>query len=143
MRSFLKYGLIFIAPLAFQACSINKFDKLGNRIGKWKSYWDEKQLQSKGKYKAGWQKGVWKYYNQEGYLAQKQTHHKDKTIEIVYYYPNGHIESTGKAKIQLDEKGNIHFFWYDKWLFYNADGSFKTEKYYLEGQAMEGEEYTK
>ncbi len=69
-----------------------------------------KQIQSRGKYKKGWQKGVWKYYDQQGHLAQKQTHHKDKTIDIVYYYPNGKIESYGKARIKLDEKENIHFF---------------------------------
>jgi antitoxin component YwqK of YwqJK toxin-antitoxin module len=135
--------LFLTVPLIFQACRINKFDKLGNRTGKWKSYWNEQQLQAKGKYKAGWQKGVWKYYDQQGQLAQLQKHHKDKTIEIVYYYPNGQIESTGKARIQLDDMGNIQFFWYDKWLFYNTNGSLKTEKYYLEGQAMEGEEFTK
>jgi antitoxin component YwqK of YwqJK toxin-antitoxin module len=127
----------------FGACAINKFDKQGNRVGKWKSYWDDQQIQAIGKYKAGWQKGVWKYYDQQGNLSQTQRHFKDKTIDIVYLYPNGKIESRGKAKIQIDEQGNIQFFWFDQWLFYNADGTLKNEKYYLEGQAMEGEEYTK
>jgi hypothetical protein len=138
-----KLLLFLFCTIALKACTINKFDKQGNRIGKWKIYWNDKQIQSKGKYKKGWQKGVWKYYDQQGHLVQKQTHHKDKTIDIVYYYPNGKIESYGKARIKLDEKENIHFFWYDQWLFYHADGTLKTEKYYLEGQAMEGEEFTK
>ena len=131
------------AFLLLNACAINKFDKHGNRIGKWKSYWDDKKVQAVGKYKKGWQKGVWKYYDQAGHLAQKQRHYKDKTIDIVYYHSNGNIESRGKAKIQVDEKGNIHFFWFDKWLFYDVNGNLKTEKYYLEGQAMEEENYTK
>lgn len=64
-------------------------------------------------------------------------------MDITYYHENGIIESQGKAKIHVDEIGNIKFFWFDKWLFYNEDGSYKSEKYYLEGQAMEGEELTK
>jgi antitoxin component YwqK of YwqJK toxin-antitoxin module len=137
------YFVLFIFVIILQSCAINKYDKQGNRKGKWKIYWDDTQLQSQGKYKEGWQKGVWKYYDQQGHLAQKQTHHKDKTIDIVYYFPNGKIESKGKARIKEDEKGDIQFFWYNQWLFYNADGSFKTEKYYLEGQVMEVEEFTK
>ncbi len=82
-------------------------------------------------------KGVWKYYDQQGNLAQKQMHFKNKTMDITYYHPNGNIESKGKAKINVDKKGNIHFFCFDKWLFYNADGTLKQEKYYLEGQALE------
>lgn len=143
MFSVLKYTFIPLAALLLQACKINQFDRHGNRKGKWISYWNDTQIQAKGKYKAGWQKGVWKYYDQQGQLRQKQIHHKNKIIDITYYHANGFIDSQGKAKIHVDDNGNIQFFWFDKWLFYNPNGTLKAEKYYLEGQAMESEELTK
>ena len=49
--------ILFVAHVfILGACTINKFDKQGNRIGKWKNYWDDKQIQAIGKYKKGWQK---------------------------------------------------------------------------------------
>jgi antitoxin component YwqK of YwqJK toxin-antitoxin module len=143
MKVAFKIFVVCMQLLILLACGVNKFDKQGNRKGKWKSYWNNQQVQAVGKYKNDWQKGVWRFYDEQGRLIQKQKHYKDRTMDIFYYYPNGSIESTGKAKIKYDEKGNIQYFWYNKWLFYNADGSFKTEKYYLEGQVMEEEQLTK
>lgn len=132
-----------LLPLALLSCGINKFDKQGNRKGKWKSYWNDQQIQAIGKYKKGWQKGIWKYYNINGDLEQVQVHRSDKTISITYFYPNGNIESKGEAKIVVDEKQNIQYYWYGIWTFYHLDGSIKNQKHYLEGQAMEEENLTK
>ncbi len=124
--------LLFFPPLLSYSQKTNRF-KNKNQHGKWITYHDSAKtsVDAIGRYKKGYQKGVWKYYSEQGFLDKKEIHRFGK-IKISYYFPSGKIKKQGKAKIVVEEK-IIHFFFYGDWYVYDSIGTLLKKQFYKEG----------
>lgn len=68
---------------------VKTFDSNSELTGKYKSWFDNKQIDSEGMYSNGAKIGVWKYYHFNGLLATKQYYTKGKLMKNVFYDETG------------------------------------------------------
>lgn len=87
---------------------INRFDRNGNRQGKWKFFYDDGNLQLEGFYRNDLRHGFFKQYSREGVLLSVLKFEEGKlvadapelvTLDLRYdYYPSGKVKSVGSYK---------------------------------------------
>lgn len=119
---------------------INRTDKHGERHGKWKHYWDKKNVQRKGKYKHGLEVSSWKHYDLNGTLTKIETYNKARdTIFTSTYFPNKKIESKGQALLVYEKDSAIHYYWQGLWFYFNEAGDTTKKVWYEKGTAIKQE----
>jgi antitoxin component YwqK of YwqJK toxin-antitoxin module len=118
-KSFFTLSIIFLLLFAITANGqgkINQFDLNGKRTGVWKKYYTNKNIRYQGKFKAGKEIGIFKYYSA---ISSKhpiviKTFNANNTIATVKFYSvEGVLESTG----EMQGKNRI-----GKWLYFQPDG---------------------
>lgn len=87
--------------------------KNGLRDGVWEDYFDNGQLYSKGLYVNGEQEGLWEYYFDNGDLKTRVSYKNGKADGLwEWFYSNGQISATGQYK-NGKEDGVFEHYWYD------------------------------
>jgi hypothetical protein len=114
----------------------NKFNKQGERTGKWVIYIDEqKKIKSmEGKYSHGKSVGKSLYYSNNGTLERKEIS-RFKKIKTTFYYPNLNIKLKGNARI--DNIDTLHYYFYGKWKSYNEQGGLEKISIYQKGKLIQ------
>jgi hypothetical protein len=124
----LLFFLFIISTTLFSQGKINRV-KNKERQGKWITYHDStKTIEQTGRYKNGNQKGVWKFYDENGKISKKEIY-RSRKIKLFYYYPNGKIKKQGKAKYIENEKV-LHFYYYGTWYTYDSTGILTKKQVY-------------
>ena len=116
----------------------NKFDKQGQRHGRWITYHDSTKTTavSKGRYRHGKECRTWKYYTHEGIVYKKEKYRrKNNTIVTTFYHPNGKIQSKGIAKM-VEETDGTHYYWEGEWEYYSQEGKPIKTVLYKEGKQV-------
>lgn len=139
----MKPGLIFLfflfLHLEFSGQRINRLNRKGERTGKWITYIDEsKKLKSfEGRFRNGKAIGKNYFYNNDGMLERREVIGFRK-LKTCFYYPNGKIKMTGKARLEnLPDK--LHYYFYGKWNFYSDSGALIKYYYYNKGELVKTE----
>lgn len=130
----------FILLFQFVFCvgysqSINKYNKHGERTGKWVTYIDDtKKIKSmQGRYRNG--KSVGKnYYYSEGVLERREIC-RFKKMKTTFYYPSGKIKRKGNARID-NTKTEIHYYFYGTWKSYKENGELEKIATYQKGKLI-------
>jgi len=97
--------------------------KNGQAHGYWILYDNNKNIKKTSRYENGSLREILRYYS-NGNIKELSMPETDKIRLITRYYKNGNIESEGKMIISSN--GNEAF--YDRWIWYNSDGTIKKEK---------------
>ena len=91
-----------------------KLDKNGKRTGKWKYYYQNRQLKALGKYKQGKKEGKWKYYHDYGFLQNAGKYKNgEKTGKWKSYHENGQLRTISEYR-----NNTLN----GKYRYYNEDG---------------------
>jgi len=113
---------------------MNQYIKVSKNVqkrhGKWKEEYptNEGTLVAVGKYKRGEKVGVWKTYFDDK-LYQKESIRKDIT-KIRRYFPAGTIMEKGQTKLEISQNER-HWFYSGAWKYYDDKGNLLyTKKYY-------------
>lgn len=128
--------LLFFQIITINLFSQNKFNKQGERTGKWLIYIDEqKKIKSmEGKYSHGKSVGKSLYYSNNGILERKEIS-RFKRIKTTFYYPNQNIKLKGNARI--DNIDTLHYYFYGKWKSYNEKGKLEKISIYQKGKLIQ------
>ena len=95
---------------------INQFDVNGKRTGVWKKFYNNKRIRYQGKFEAGKEIGVFKYYSalsSEHPTVIKTFKKNSNLANVKFFTTKGILESEGEMK----GKNRI-----GKWLYYQQDG---------------------
>ncbi len=118
---------------------MNQYIKVGEksqkRHGKWKEEYptNEGILIAIGKYKKGEKVGIWKTYFDDK-LYQKESIRKDIT-KIKRYFPTGSIMEKGQTKLEISQHER-HWFYSGAWKYYDdQENLLYTKIYHKEGKA--------
>lgn len=139
------YFLYLFLIVCVSACKLNRFDKKGERHGKWEFYYDDAkaQVSSTGKFKHGLQIKLWKHYDNEGNLQKTENFDwKKKIITTRTYFPSGKMQSIGEATI-VENPTELHYFWYGEWKYYSEEGKHIKSCFYYGGNLIGCEEKSK
>ncbi len=133
------FFLLFSPPL-FSQHKINQY-KHKERQGLWITYHDsaKTKINDIGRYRKGYQRGCWKYYNEVGNLMKKDRY-IFRTSFTKLYHENGKLKSKGKSKLVVTEK-LVHYFYYGKWLQYDSLGELAKEEWYDNGKLIKEKKY--
>lgn len=114
----------------------NKFNKRGERTGKWIIFIDEqKKIKSmEGKFNNGKPVGKSLYYSNNGILERKEIC-RFKKIKTIFYYPTQNIKLKGNARI--DNLDTLHYYFYGKWKSYNEHGELEKISIYQKGKLIQ------
>jgi antitoxin component YwqK of YwqJK toxin-antitoxin module len=130
--------LLLLFTLSCQT-KMNQYIKVGEksqkRHGKWKEEYptNEGTLVAIGKYKKGEKIGVWKTYF-DNKLYQKESIRKDIT-KVKRYFPTGSIMEKGQTKLEISQNER-HWFYSGAWKYYDdKENLLYTKKYYKESKA--------
>jgi len=126
------FASFFIAVLSVQNINaqekINQFDVNGARIGVWKKYYNNKRIRYQGKFEAGKEIGVFKYYSalsSDHPIVIKIFTKNTNQAEVQFFTEKGILESEG----EMNGKNRI-----GKWLYYHSNGkSILSEENYKNG----------
>lgn len=126
------FSITIICSLAFTATvsaqKINQFDKNGKRTGIWKKFYKNEKIRYSGKFKAGKEVGVFKFYNIDSYGTPsivKEFSSKSDSAFVKFYTPKGKVKSKGWM-IGKNREG--------KWMYYFGDGKIFSEENYKGGK---------
>ncbi|MGB0167062.1 MAG: toxin-antitoxin system YwqK family antitoxin, partial [Luteibaculum sp.] len=115
-------------------------NELGQKIGLWKYYWPNGNLESTGYYKAGRKDGSWKYYFESGELEQEGFWKNDKPDkEWIWYFKDGKQRCIMHFE---DGKEDGDYIEYDQYNYVVAEGKYSEgykvgEWYYSGGDQVE------
>ena len=113
-----------------------KLNKEGQKHGKYKAYFENKEIQITGKYENGNKVGEWSYYNKNGDLFEiresadysgSYSNRGEYSGIIVSYYDTGSIKN-----IESWERGEQSSK-YAKWIFNYENGQLQEERNYKKG----------
>ena len=115
--------------------NINQF-KNSLRNGLWITYNDttRKQVEQKGRFKAGREIGTWKYFSDNGTIRKKEKFRKNKILTTTYY-PEGMKESSGTALI-TEEGDELHYYYTGTWKFFRKSGEIDKIVVYDKGKEI-------
>lgn len=115
------YFLTVFALCLVASCKINQ-TKGGLRTGLWvtKEGNGEEGYKSRGRYKEGKEKGVWKYfYNDTLYQKDK---YSGNSARVRFYHPNKKIRASGNTL--LDYNGKLaHWYYNGDWKYFDVQGN--------------------
>jgi antitoxin component YwqK of YwqJK toxin-antitoxin module len=112
---------------------INQFDLKGKRNGVWKKFYTNNNIRYEGKFKAGKEVGVFKYYSvlsSKLPIVVKTFNETNEIADVKFYSNDGIIESTGK----MQGKNRI-----GKWVYYQPDGKMILIEEFYEKGILSGE----
>ncbi len=104
-----------------------------------KGYWietykiGESEYKSTGTYSNGNPIRKWKYYKNDT-LYQKEKYHKN-ICKTIYYHKNGKVMQRGQSMIEI-KNGQLHWFYFGNWYFYDANKKLIKLKNYENGKLM-------
>ena len=115
----------------------NRFDRLGNQIGRWNVYYDSARIIpfTKGRYRHGIAVKLWRYYSPLGVLERKEHYRLKGLSYLTYYYPNGNVAREGPARM-VNELDGLHFYWFGEWQVYFIQGGLEKAETYSEGKLV-------
>ncbi|RNI30563.1 hypothetical protein EFB08_04735 [Rufibacter latericius] len=116
----------------------NQVNKLGNRQGKWRAFYEHKpgQLMYSGRFKDGQERGTWKTYSEKGYLEREERYEpKHKRIKTTFYHPNGKISHKGLAFL-FEENNVLMYKWHGDWQYYDSTGTSRGWITFQRGKAL-------
>lgn len=119
-------SLVLSATVSAQ--KINQFDKNGKRTGVWKKFYKNEKIRYSGKFKAGKEVGVFKFYNIDSYGTPsivKEFSSKSDSAFVKFYTPKGKVKSKG----WMIGKNRV-----GKWMYYFSDGKVFSEENYKDGK---------
>ncbi|CAL2101483.1 Antitoxin component YwqK of the YwqJK toxin-antitoxin module [Tenacibaculum sp. 190130A14a] len=129
------FSIILVSSIAFTATvsaqKTNQFDENGKRTGVWKKFYNNNKLRYSGKFKAGKEIGVFKFYNIDSYgtpAIVKEFSSKSDSAFVKFYTPKGKVKSKGWM-IGKNREG--------KWMYYFGNGKVFSEENYKDGK-LEG-----
>ncbi len=127
--------LLLSSNALFAQHKTNHF-KNKERQGLWITYHDsaKTKINDIGKYRNGYQKGIWKYYNEKGNLLKKDRY-IFRTSFTKLYFTNGKLSSKGKTKLIVSDT-LVHYFYYGKWLVYDSLGELVKKQRYETGKLI-------
>ena len=64
---------------------IGSYNSYGEKIGKWKSWWETGEIQSEASYQQDIRHGEWKFYTEAGLLYSQVEYRRGKLKEGVFY----------------------------------------------------------
>jgi len=131
--------VFFLLSHSFFAQRLNRFNKHGERTGKWIVYIDDaKKIKSfEGKFRNGISKGKCYFYTNDGVLERREIN-RFKKMKTTFYYPNGKVKLKGNARIEnLTDK--VHYYFYGKWQSFNDSGILVKCQYYEKGELVKTE----
>lgn len=132
--------LIFILALlnlqVYSQKKINRYNKHGQRTGKWITYNDSAKLSKsiEGRYRNGNSKGTFYFYTLGGILERKEVT-RFKILKTSLYYADGKVQFKGKARID-NEIDKIHYYFFGKWTYYDTTGQILKYVYYEKGKQV-------
>lgn len=126
--------IMFLVLLAiFASCKTNQTrHKL--KVGKW-IYTDTVNAiwyKSVGKYRKNIEKGTWKSFENSKLIKTEK--YKNGICYTKAYHQNGKLASEGKTKLAETES---HWYYFDKWNFYDKSGKLLETKFYKESELDE------
>ena len=89
----------------------NKYEGLGI------SWYDTlgRQVERKGHYHDGNERGTWRYYYEDGTLRKLEKYSR-RGISTKYFYPSGKLKSKGKAVMDIEEQ-YLHYYYQGDWIY--------------------------
>lgn len=116
---------------------INRFDKEGERHGRWKVYFGEDNtIIRNGRFRHGNEVGTWRYYYPDGtrYMKEKYSRNSE-VIRVTKYHENGKLARKGVARLiktaTLDK-----YFWFGEWKVYDNNGDYSHTEVYEKGNLI-------
>lgn len=134
--------LLLAASLLFSQ-KLNRYNKKGQKTGRWISYSDSARTKKMfdGKLRNGITVGTCYYYTMDGILHKKEVN-RFRRLKITFYHSNGKVSQRGMARIEhLTDR--IHFYYYGKWKQYDQDGKLIGYEYYKKGELQRTENLMK
>jgi antitoxin component YwqK of YwqJK toxin-antitoxin module len=101
----------------------------------------KKQIESIGRYRAGTEKGKWKYYSENGTIRKKEKFRRNKIITTTYY-PEGIRQSKGLAVI-VKEDIYLHYYYTGAWKYFTRRGKLEKIVVYYKGAEVSSTEVLK
>ena len=129
-----KILFIFSFFFIFTNCKTNRIVNK-EKQGKWiyKDTVNEVIYKSVGKYKKGIEQKTWRYYANKRLIKKEK--YQNGICHVTNYFSSGKIASRGKTKMVVTD-GNVHWFYYDDWFFYDENGKLITPKNYSNGELV-------
>jgi len=128
------YFLAVFALCLLASCKINQ-TKDGLKTGLWitKDGSGEEGYKSRGRYKKGHEKGVWKYfYNDTLYQKDK---YSGMSARVRFYHPNKKIRASGKT--EMDYNGKLaHWYYNGDWKYFDVQGKLVKTITYKKGSPI-------
>lgn len=116
--------------IAIVGCKTNRTVN-GEREGLWieKNTIGDKTYKSRGRYRAGFERKTWKYY-ENGQLVKKEVY-KD-SVCYVTHFKNKKKSLEGKTKMRY-EGHDLHWFYTGDWIEYDSVGKPVVQRIYHNG----------
>ncbi|PBQ33295.1 hypothetical protein CNR22_16440 [Sphingobacteriaceae bacterium] len=137
-KIFLFLLLILFCDLSYSQ-KLNRFNKHGQRTGKWITYNDSAKTSKsiEGRYRNGNPKGTFYFYTLDGTLERKEVS-RFKILKTTFYYPDKKIQFKGQARID-NETDKVHYYFFGKWKYYDTTGQVLKYVYYEKGRQVKTE----
>lgn len=137
--------LLLLLTMSCQT-KMNQYVKVGEkskkRHGKWKEEYptNEGTLVAVGKYKKGEKVGVWKTYF-DNKLYQKE-HIRKNITKIKRYFPTGTIMEKGQTRLEISQNER-HWFYSGDWKYYDDKKNLRYIKKYEKGKITDSISFNK
>ncbi|HUH33356.1 MAG TPA: hypothetical protein VLZ28_05340 [Daejeonella sp.] len=128
------YLLTVFALCLFASCKINQTEN-GLKTGLWisKDGNGEEGYKSRGRYKKGKEKGVWKFFYNDT-LYQKDRY-SGNSARVRYYHPNKKVSARGNTQMDYDGK-LAHWYYTGDWKYFDVKGKLVKTVTYEKGNAI-------
>ncbi len=135
-RQHIKTILLVLVTCYYFPQQLNRFNKKGERTGKWITYSDSAKTKKifEGKYKRGNTVGHCYYYTMDGILERKEVP-RMKKIKTTFYYPKGITRCRGNAKVE-NLPNKIHYYFYGRWKYYDTNGVIQKYIFFEKGSEV-------
>ena len=128
------YLMTVFALFLVASCKLNQ-TKDGLRTGLWitKDGNGVEGYKSRGRYKKGRERGVWKYfYNDTLYQKEKYSGNRAR---VRFYHPNKKVRASGITLLDYDEK-LAHWYYNGDWKYFDAQGNLVKTITYKKGSPI-------
>lgn len=136
--AFILVGIIMLVfSCQYKPFAINQRDKIGQKQGKWKVWYDDKEtkLYYSGRYKNNAPRGTFKYFYSTGQIQLREKYKANKTIQTTYFHRNGKVDMKGTAQIILNPDTSI-YQWIGQWEKFDTTGKLVEVHTYRNGQRI-------
>lgn len=126
--------ILLLFSFTFSFSQKNKFNRRGQRTGKWLTYSDSAKTKKlfEGKYRNGNSVGTSYYYSIDGNLEKKEKK-RFRKLRTTFYHTNGVKSQEGMARVD-NLTDRIHYYFYGEWKYYDEKGNLISYAYYKKGE---------